>query len=141
VGVTSLYQRTFGEVLDDSVTRDLLNASMTEIATLADACGVPLGADAVTRAMATATAFPPAARTSMQRDFAEGRPTELEAFSGACCGWLSVTVSMCRLTEPSTMGYNRVRRTGRSNSNAADKRGCIWVRVRAEIWSKAVRLP
>jgi 2-dehydropantoate 2-reductase len=83
VGVTSLYQRTFGEVLDDSVTRDLLNASMTEIATLADACGVPLGADAVTRAMATATAFPPAARTSMQRDFAEGRPTELEAFSGA----------------------------------------------------------
>jgi len=82
-GVTSLYQRTFGEVLDDPLTRDLLIASMTEIATLARACGVSLGSDALARARATAVAFPPAGRASMQRDFAEGRPTELDAFSGA----------------------------------------------------------
>lgn len=82
-GVTSLHQRTFGEVLNDPATRGLLIASMAEIVDLARACGVPLGPDAIERALATATAFPPAARTSMQRDFAEGRPTELEAFSGA----------------------------------------------------------
>ena len=82
-GVTSLHGRTFGEVLDDPRTRALLTASMNEIATLAAACGAPLGSDAVARALATAASFPPSARTSMQNDFAAGRPTELEAFSGA----------------------------------------------------------
>ena len=82
-GVTSLYQRTFGQVLDDPITREFLIVAMTEIATLARACGIPLGPDVVARALATALSFPPAARTSMQRDFAEGRLTELEVFSGA----------------------------------------------------------
>lgn len=82
-GVTSLSERTFGEVLGDPATRDLLVASMNEIVALAAACGTPLGADAVPRALETAASFPPEARTSMQNDFAEGRPTELEAFSGA----------------------------------------------------------
>jgi 2-dehydropantoate 2-reductase len=82
-GVTSLHERTFDEVLDDPLTRDLLTASMSEIATLAAACGAPLGPEAVARALDTAASFPPSARTSMQNDFADGRPTELEAFSGA----------------------------------------------------------
>ncbi|HEX6534155.1 MAG TPA: ketopantoate reductase family protein [Gemmatimonadaceae bacterium] len=82
-GVTSLYGRTFGEVLTDPESRALLVASMREIAELAAACGTPLGADAVADALRTAESFPPSARTSMQNDFADGRPTELEAFSGA----------------------------------------------------------
>jgi 2-dehydropantoate 2-reductase len=82
-GVTSLYQRTFGEVLDNPVTRDLLVTSMMEIVALAKACGVPLQPDAVAKALAIAASFPPTAQTSMQHDVAAGRPTELETFSGA----------------------------------------------------------
>jgi len=82
-GVTSLYGQTFGEVLTDPRARDLLVASMKEIATLAAACGTPLGSEAVARALETAATFPPTARTSMQNDFAVGQPTELETFSGA----------------------------------------------------------
>lgn len=82
-GVTSLHGLTFGEVLDDPRTRELLIESMNEIAALAAACGAPLGPEAVARALDTAASFPASARTSMQNDFAEGRPTELEAFSGA----------------------------------------------------------
>lgn len=82
-GVTSLHDRTFGEVLDEVGTQELLVTAMDEVVALARLCGVTLRPDAVERALDVARSFPPAARTSMQRDFAEGRPPELEAFSGA----------------------------------------------------------
>ncbi|MEV4342407.1 2-dehydropantoate 2-reductase [Streptomyces sp. NPDC049590] len=57
-----------------------LEALVAETAAVGRACGAP--ADPV-RALARYDAFPPAARSSMQRDAEAGRPLELDAIGGA----------------------------------------------------------
>jgi len=64
-------------------TRRMLEEAMREIRAVAAATGVPLGDDVVSRAMAFVDALPAAGSTSMQRDIVGGRPSELEAWSGA----------------------------------------------------------
>ncbi|HXH02109.1 MAG TPA: 2-dehydropantoate 2-reductase [Candidatus Competibacteraceae bacterium] len=64
-------------------TRELLEQAMSEIATLAAARGVSLPADAVASSMNFVDALPDDSTTSLQRDITEGRPSELEAWSGA----------------------------------------------------------
>ncbi len=64
-------------------TRDLLVRAMEEVAALARARGVALGADAVSRAIAAIDGLPPEGTTSMQRDLGAGRPSELEDQAGA----------------------------------------------------------
>ncbi|POX64204.1 2-dehydropantoate 2-reductase [Streptomyces sp. Ru62] len=60
--------------------RDELEALVAETAAVSRACGAP--ADPA-QALARYDAFPPAAKSSMQRDAEAGRPLELDAIGGA----------------------------------------------------------
>jgi len=81
-GVGSLARCNMGEMRGSAETRGLFIESMREVEAVARARGVSLAADVVDKALAMAEAFEATATTSMQRDVADGKPFELEAFSG-----------------------------------------------------------
>jgi 2-dehydropantoate 2-reductase len=64
-------------------TRALLEAAVREAEAIARARGVALPEDIVARTLAFVDGLPEQATASMQRDVMEGRPSELEAQSGA----------------------------------------------------------
>lgn len=64
-------------------TRRMLEEAMREIRAVAAGTGISLEDDLVARTMAFVDALPPSGTTSMQRDIVGGRPSELEAWSGA----------------------------------------------------------
>jgi len=64
-------------------TRALLRQAMEEVVALANARGVKVRAEAVDRTLAFTDRLPAEATASMQRDLLEGRPSELEAQTGA----------------------------------------------------------
>jgi 2-dehydropantoate 2-reductase len=64
-------------------TRALLEAAMREVLAVARARGVPLRDDVIERTLAYVDALPEEATGSMQRDLLEGRPSELDAQTGA----------------------------------------------------------
>jgi 2-dehydropantoate 2-reductase len=74
---------SFGELLGVPETRAALAACGREILAVARACGVALDDDAPARAWARYEALPAGGTTSMQRDLVAGRPSELEAQTGA----------------------------------------------------------
>lgn len=63
--------------------RGSLQGLMEEVAAVARATGTPLAEDAVARTMAFADRMPAGATSSMQRDLAAGRESELDAQVGA----------------------------------------------------------
>lgn len=81
-GVGSLTGVPIGEFRADPEGRDLLIAAIAEVAAVARAEGVALPQDASERALAFIDTIPGDGTSSMQRDFAAGRPTELDALSG-----------------------------------------------------------
>lgn len=80
--VSSLSRSTAGELLGCVDTRALLVGAMQEVEALAREQGIKLEPNAVDAAVSLLENFEPTATSSMQRDVAEGRPFELEAFSG-----------------------------------------------------------
>ncbi|GKQ34195.1 ketopantoate reductase family protein [Streptomyces sp. A012304] len=76
--LTTRYALPLGEVRTRH--RDELAALVAETAAVSQACGAP--ADPA-RALARYDAFPPATKSSMQRDAEAGRPLELDAIGGA----------------------------------------------------------
>lgn len=72
-----------GDVRSTPETKALLERSVREIFTLGRACGVQLADDAVQRTLAFINSLPPEATTSMQRDLAQGRRSELDLLTGA----------------------------------------------------------
>ena len=64
-------------------TRHLLEAAMREVVAVAQGLGVALPAEAANRALAFTDGLEPHVTASMQRDIMEGRPSELEAQTGA----------------------------------------------------------
>ena len=64
-------------------TRALLTAAMTEIVQLAQARGVALPHSSIARTIGFTDQLPADTTSSMQRDLLEGRPSELEAQTGA----------------------------------------------------------
>jgi 2-dehydropantoate 2-reductase len=82
-GIGSLARVTLGELRSMSETRSLLREAMEEIRALAAARGVSLADDIVDRTLDYLDGMPPNVTSSMQRDVVEGRPSELEALSGA----------------------------------------------------------
>lgn len=64
-------------------TRRLLEQAMSEIADVARAHGIMLADDIITRTLAMVDAFPAHGTASMQRDIMDGRPSELDAQTGA----------------------------------------------------------
>jgi 2-dehydropantoate 2-reductase len=80
--LTSLYEVPQGGVLDTDEKKSEVLRMMEEIGALAAKAGVDLPADIVAQSMAKAESFPYETWTSMQLDFQNGRPTELETMVG-----------------------------------------------------------
>lgn len=81
-GVGALARCNMGQLLASPETRELFLDSMREVEAVARGRGVELASDVVDQRLAMAEAFESTATSSMQRDVAEGKPFELEAFSG-----------------------------------------------------------
>lgn len=81
-GLTTLYQIPIGEVLRGEL-RTTFEAIVHECGSVARASGVALPDDFVEKRMGYADRIDPSAMSSMSRDFARGRPIELDTFNGA----------------------------------------------------------
>ena len=82
-GVGAVTRAPIGVVRSRPETRRLLERAVEEIHAVAVASGVALPAGAVTETLAYMDSLPDDATASMQRDVLAGRPSELEAQSGA----------------------------------------------------------
>ena len=80
--LTALYAVPQGGLLTDPVRRKQLQTMMEEIGALAGAVGVSLPDGIVKRSMVKADSFAYETKTSMQLDFEQGKPTELETMIG-----------------------------------------------------------
>ncbi|MFD5077781.1 2-dehydropantoate 2-reductase [Streptomyces sp. NPDC058371] len=74
---------TVGELRSRAGTRKILIAGMREMYETGVALGIALPDDAVDAATARMDLQPPDVTSSLQRDILEGRPSELEAWTGA----------------------------------------------------------
>ena len=82
-GVGAMANAPAGVVRKDPKWRAQIIAAMEEIYTLAHARGVALPENSVETVMASVDGLPEDATSSMQRDIAAGKPSELEAQNGA----------------------------------------------------------
>lgn len=82
-GVGAVTRSPAGLMRSTKETREMLQASMSEIRLLAEARGVSLKGDAVGKSLSFLDNMPADATASMQRDIMEGRPSELESQNGA----------------------------------------------------------
>ena len=79
-GLTAMLGKTFGQILEDLPSRDMLEGLMKEIEAVARAKGVNLPPDIVPSAIARIGTFPHATKTSFQRDYESGRTVEIDIF-------------------------------------------------------------
>jgi 2-dehydropantoate 2-reductase len=82
-GVGAIANAPAGVVRSDPKWRSQLLKAMEEIQSLALARGIRLPADSVDKVMASVDGLPEDATSSMQRDIAAGKPSELESQNGA----------------------------------------------------------
>jgi 2-dehydropantoate 2-reductase len=82
-GVGAIANAPAGVLRTNPELRAQMLDAMEEISTLARARGIQLPADAIEKAMAAVDGLPEDATSSMQRDIAAGKPSELESQSGA----------------------------------------------------------
>ncbi len=82
-GIGAVSRAPIGVIRTLPHTRRLLEQAMHEIFNVARARNVDLQKDIVARSMQFIDSLPPAGTTSMQRDIAEGRPSEIDAWNGA----------------------------------------------------------
>ncbi len=82
-GLGAVTRLPVGAYRDVPQSRRLLTAALEETAAVARAEGVDLPDKVVAKTLAFLDALPPESTASMQRDIAEGRPSELEAQSGS----------------------------------------------------------
>jgi 2-dehydropantoate 2-reductase len=82
-GVGGVTRAPAGVIRSVPETRSLLERAMREIVGLARAGGVPVADESVANTMKFIDSLPPGGTASMQRDLIAGRPSELEAQSGA----------------------------------------------------------
>jgi len=80
--LTSLYGVPQGGLLTVSARRVQVTEMMNELLALAKRVGVALSDDIVAQSMAKADSFPYETKTSMQLDFEQGKPTEVETMIG-----------------------------------------------------------
>jgi 2-dehydropantoate 2-reductase len=88
-GVGAAMRQPIGGVRSLPETRELLTAAMREIFELATARGIELRSDLVERSLGFVDTLAPEATSSLQRDLAAGRRSELDA-------WLGVVVRLGR---------------------------------------------
>ena len=82
-GVGALANAPAGVLRSDPKRREQILSAMEEIYALAHARGVKLPSDSVEKVMAAVDGLPEDATSSMQRDIAAGKPSELESQNGA----------------------------------------------------------
>ncbi len=82
-GVAALKEETIGEVRDSVESRRMLELCMREIAALATARGIQLAEDIIERTLTFVDRLPEDGTTSLQRDLSQGKPSELDAWTGA----------------------------------------------------------
>jgi len=82
-GVGAVTRSPMGIFRSTPETRKMLLHAMQEIERVSRAKSIILARDVVDSAMAYVDNLPPTGTTSMQRDIAEARPSELESLSGA----------------------------------------------------------
>jgi len=82
-GIGAISRAPIGAIRSLPRTCRLLEQAMLEIFNVARARDVNLREDIVARSMEFIDTLPPVGTTSMQRDIAEGRPSEIDAWNGA----------------------------------------------------------
>jgi 2-dehydropantoate 2-reductase len=82
-GVGAVTRAPIGVLLQQAETRQMLFDAMQEIFTLALARDIEMPEDSVQKTMDTLESFPANSTTSMQRDLADGLPSELDTQNGA----------------------------------------------------------
>lgn len=82
-GVGAMANAPAGVVRSDPKWRAQMLSAMNEIYALAHARGIKLPPDSIDRVMSSVDGLPEDATSSMQRDIAAGKPSELEAQNGA----------------------------------------------------------
>lgn len=82
-GLSSLTRSPIGILRSLPQTRQMLEQGMEEVIRVAQRHSIPLTDDAKRRAMTMLESLPPEATPSLQRDIIAGRPSELEAWTGA----------------------------------------------------------
>ena len=82
-GVGAVSRAPIGAIRSLPGTRRLLKQVMLEIFNVARARHINLNEDIIDGSMKFIDSLPPVGTTSMQRDIAEGRPSEIEAWNGA----------------------------------------------------------
>ena len=82
-GLTTLYQRPMGEILDDPSLREAFGRSFASARPWRRGAAFALPDDFVDTRLRYAERIDPTAMSSMSRDFARGRSIEIETFNGA----------------------------------------------------------
>lgn len=82
-GVGAVTRAPIGATRSQPETRRMLEQCMREIIAVGKARGIPFPGASVAEAMAFLDALAPDGTSSLQRDLAEGKPSELEAWNGA----------------------------------------------------------
>ena len=82
-GLGAVSRAPIGVLLEQQDTRDILTQAIEEIFQLGRAKGINLPDNSVNKTIAMLEGIPPNSTTSMQRDLVRGRPSELDAQSGA----------------------------------------------------------
>ena len=82
-GLGAVSRAPIGVLLEQQETRDILTQAIEEIFQLGRAKGINLPDNSVNKTIAMLEGIPPNSTTSMQRDLVRGRPSELDAQSGA----------------------------------------------------------
>lgn len=80
---TSYFRETVGSIMADPGKRAFLQGLVAEVEGVARQKGIGYPPDIIEKTMDLMNTFPYDTKTSMQRDFEKGKPTELEIFSGA----------------------------------------------------------
>jgi 2-dehydropantoate 2-reductase len=82
-GLGAVADAPFGSLRERPGLRRLLEQAMTEVWEIARANGIELADDAVARTLAVVDDQPAGGTTSLHRDLRAGRPSELDAWTGA----------------------------------------------------------
>jgi len=82
-GLGSVTRAPLGVLMTMPETRHLVAWGLGEISQVARARAIPLSDDIVARTLAVLDTFPPNGTSSLQRDIAAGKRSELEAWTGA----------------------------------------------------------
>lgn len=112
-GVGAMADAPAGVIRKDSKWRALMRHAMEEIYTLAHARGITLPADSVDTVMAAVDSLSGDATSSMQRDIAAGKPSELESQTGA-------VVRMARESGVDVPTHTLIYETLKSRAHAGD---------------------